>query len=381
MVRSFDVIVVGLGVMGSATAYHLARRGLRVLGLERFWPPHWLGSSHGRSRIIREAYYEHPTYVPLVRRAYELWAEVEAEAGRRLFLQTGGLTVGPPESELVQGSLLSARTHGVAHEVLTAAEVRARFPALHPDPEMVAVWEQRAGVLFPEMGVAALLGLARRHGAELKFGQEVTGWDADGSGVQVQTRMGTYRAERLVIAAGAWVTRLVPDLPVQVERQVIVWFEPRSNPQAFRPGHLPVFIVEHAPGKQFYGLPDLGEGIKIARHHDGELVDPDLVDREVREGEVESVRELLRRYVPAADGSVLTAAVCLYTNAPDHHFIVDFHPAHPEVLILSPCSGHGFKFGPAIGEIAADLVTVGRSRVDVSFFGLGRLGPSGGARL
>lgn len=378
MERSYDVIVVGLGIMGSATAYHLARRGLRVLGIERFWPPHWLGSSHGRSRIIREAYYEHPAYVPLVRRAYELWAEVESEAGRRLFLQTGGLTVGPAGGELVQGSLLSARTHGLTHEVLTADEVRRRFPALRPDPEMSAVWEPRAGVLFPEACVTALLGLARRHGAELKFGQEVTGWEADGLGVQVQTRMGTYRAERLVIAAGAWVTRLVPDLPVQVERQVMVWFQPRSNPHHFRPDQLPVFILEYAPGKHFYGLPDLGEGVKTARHHDGETVDPDLVDREVREADVEAVRELLRRYVPAADGPVLTAAVCLYTNAPDHHFIVDFHPAHPEVLILSPCSGHGFKFGPAIGELAADLITTGRPRVEVGFFGLGRLGQAAG---
>jgi sarcosine oxidase len=378
MEKSFDVIIVGLGVMGSATAYHLARRGVRVLGLERFWPPHWLGSSHGRSRIIREAYYEHPTYVPLVRRAYELWAEVESEAGRRLFLQTGGLTVGPAGSELVQGSLLSARSHGIAHEVLSADEVRRRFPALNPDPQMVAVWEERAGVLFPEMCVASLLGLARRHGAELKFGQEVTGWEADGLGVQVQTRMGTYRAARLVIAAGAWVTSLVPDLPIQVERQAMVWFQPRANPHHFRPGQLPVFILEYAPGKHFYGLPDLGAGVKTARHHGGETVDPDLVDREVREADIEALRELLRRYVPAADGPVLTAAVCLYTNAPDYHFIIDFHPAHPEVLILSPCSGHGFKFGPAVGEIAADLITTGQTRVDVGFFGLGRLGQVAG---
>ncbi len=374
MERSFDVIVVGLGVMGGATAYHLARRGVRVLGLDRFWPPHWLGSSHGRSRIIREAYFEHPAYVPLVRRAYELWAELEAESGRKLFLQTGGLMVGPADGELVTGSLLSARTHGLAHELIDAAEIQNRFPALHPDPEMLGVWEPRAGVLFPEVCVGALISLARRHGADLKFGQEVTGWQADGSGVQVQTRTGRYRAGRLVVAAGPWASRLVPELPVRVERQVMLWFEPRANPQNFRPNRLPLFLIEHAPGRHFYGIPDLGDGVKTARHHEGEIVDPDLVDREVREPEVEAVRELLRRYLPDADGLLQTAAVCLYTNAPDYHFIIDFHPAHPQVLILSPCSGHGFKFGPAIGEAAADLLTSGKAGLDVAFFSLGRFG-------
>jgi len=371
---SFEVVVVGLGIMGSATAYHLGRRGVRVLGLDWLRPPHWVGSSHGRSRIIREAYYEHPVYVPLVRRAYELWAELEAESGRRLFLQTGGLNLGPPTGELVSGSLLSARTHGLAHEILSAEEVRTRFPALRPDPEMVGVWEPRAGVLFPEAAVDTLLGLARRHGARLRFGERVIDWQVDGSGVRVRSDAAEYRAGRLVIAAGPWAPKLLPNLPLQVERQVMFWFGPRANPEQFRPGRMPVFIVEYAPGAHFYGIPDLGEGVKSARHHGGEVVDPDSVDREVKEPEVEAVRELLRRYLPDADGPLQLAAVCLYTNTPDRHFLIDFHPAYPQVLILSPCSGHGFKFGPVIGEVAADLVTAGRSPHDVGFFGLSRLG-------
>ena len=371
METTFDVIVVGLGAMGSAAAYHLARQGRRVLGLDRFSPPHALGSSHGQTRIIREAYFEDPRYVPLVQRAYELWTALEREAERRLLLETGGLMIGRPDSTVVRGARRSAETHGLRHELLAAAEVRRRFPALRPDDDMVAVWEPRAGILIPEACVAAHLAMARRHGATLRVDEPVLRWEPDGGGVRVVSAQGVYAAGQLVLSAGSWLTSLLPDLalPLTVERQPLYWFEACRNAASFTPERLPIHLWEHAPQRYLYGFPDLGDGVKVARHHEGRLTDPDAVDREVHAEEVEAMRGLVRRYVPDADGPLRSAAVCLYTNTPDDHFLIDRHPAHAQVLIASPCSGHGFKFASAIGEALAELVSDGRTRADLSLFG------------
>ncbi len=374
MHQTFEVIIAGLGAMGSAAAYHLARRGHRVLGLDRFTPPHSFGSSHGQMRIIREAYFEHPLYVPLVQRAYELWAELERECGRTLFRQTGGLMIGPPDGVLVSGAQHSAQLHQLPHTLLSADEMRGRFPALHPTDEMVAVWEPRAGILFPESCIEAHLELARQHGATLQFEEPITKWQADGAGVQVSTSHGDYRADRLLLAAGPWIQTLLADLslPLMVERQTICWFEPTAHAENFHPDCCPINLWEYAPGRFFYGFPDLGQGVKAAIHHEGEVAEPETVRRTVAPEEIEHIRTFVRRFLPDADGELRHSAVCLYTNTPDSHFLVDFHPQHTPVLIASPCSGHGFKFSSVIGELVADLFLSGQSSFDLRPFRLER---------
>lgn len=372
-----DVIVVGLGAMGSASAMALAREGLSVLGVDRFAPPHVLGSSHGRTRIIREAYFEHPSYVPLVRRAYEGWRELELAAERSIIRKTRGLMIGSPGSTVVAGAVASARAHDIPHAVLSAESVRRHFPMVEPGEDMIGVLEERAGVLFPEACIAACLELAGRHGAEIRLDEPVVAWEARAGSVRVRTSRGEHRAGRLVLAAGAWTSQLVPELRgvLRVERQLTHWFEPVADPDAFGPGRCPITLWEYAPGRMFYTLPDFGDGLKAAVHHEGEVVpDPLRADHEPRTAEAAAVAELLRRYMPRAAGRRRRSEVCLYTNTPDQHFIIDRHPRHPhEVVVLSPCSGHGFKFATAVGEIAADLVTAGRSRLDISMFAMARL--------
>ncbi len=372
----FDAVIIGLGAMGSAAAYHLSRRGQRVLGLDQFTPPHTLGSSHGLSRIIREAYYEHPLYVPIVQRAYELWAELERESGQTLWRRTGGIMIGLPEGTLVTGALRSAQNHHLTHETLSVGEIRRRFPAFNPTDEMVGVWEPRAGVLFPEKCIAAHLALAREHRAVIQLEEPVLSWTADGAGVRVTTPKGSYQSDHLILTAGAWLGRLASDLqlPLTVERQALFWFEAANHPERFHPDSCPIYFFEHEPDRFFYGFPDLGEGVKIARHHEGEHTQPETVERAVRPEEIETMRGLVRRFLPAAAGALRDTAVCLYTNTPDFHFLIDAHPQRPNVLIASPCSGHGFKFASAIGEILADQITGGGSRFDLSLFRLKRMG-------
>lgn len=366
----FDAIVVGLGAMGSAATYHLAKAGVRVLGLDQFRPPHELGSSHGQTRIIREAYFEHPIYVPIVQRAYELWAELEATTKQRLFLQTGGLMIGPPKGVVVRGSQHSAEVHHLKYEYLSAREIRSRFPALRPATSMAGIWEPRAGILFPERCVQAHLDAAQRAGATLSFDEPALCWEPAGERVRVRTARGEYRADQLVLSAGSWIQKLAPDLdlPVAVERQTLFWFEPRQ-PELWQPKRCPIHLWEYSRERFFYGFPDLGEGVKLARHHQGVTVDPDAVSREAKLHEATALRQLARPFL-APLGACVHKTVCLYTNMPDGHFLIDRHPAYPQVLIVSPCSGHGFKFSAAIGEIVCDLVRSGESRFDLSLFRL-----------
>jgi sarcosine oxidase len=370
MTSNYEAIIVGLGAMGSAAAYHLARRGCKVLAFDRFRPPHTQGSSHGDSRIIREAYFEHPVYVPMVQRAFELWAELEQRSRAELYLQTGGLMIGAAESELVTGALRSAREHGLAHELIDADAIRERFPALQPADDMVGVLEARAGILFPERCVAMHLELAREAGADLYFDEPVLSWAARGSGVRVVTRRGEYDARHLIATAGSWVSALFPDLalPFTIERQTLYWFEAQGAADLFDAKRCPIHLWQFDGRHFFYGFPDLGQGVKVARHHDGQATTADLVDCDVSANEVDDIRDLVRRFVPRADGRLRKSAVCLYTNTPDEHFWIDRHPAHPQVLIVSPCSGHGFKFASVIGEIVADSLIEGRSRFDLSLF-------------
>ena len=374
--RSYDAIVVGLGAMGSATLFHLARRGLRALGLEQFLASHTLGSSHGDSRIIRETYFEHPLYVPLVRRAHRLWRELEEASGQSLMKIAGGLMIGPPEGMVVAGTLRSAREHNLPHEILRSAELEKRFPLFRLEADTIAVLDPRAGHLDPEACNRAHLDGARAAGAETRFDEAVLEWSAEGNGVRVTTRGGVYAADRLVLAGGAWNGVLARDLamPLAIERQAVVWFEPHENGGDYSAARFPIYAYEFKPGTICYGFPRLSRGVKASVMHDGEtVVDPSSVRRTVSDAEVKSLRAALHPVLPAlSEAPVRETAVCLFTNTPDHDFIIDFHPDHPQVLISSPCSGHGFKFASAIGELQAELVVTGASTFDLSPFRLDR---------
>jgi sarcosine oxidase len=372
---SYDAIVVGLGAMGSATAYQLARRGQNVLGIEAFTRAHELGSSGGLTRIIRLAYFEHPDYVPMLRAAWELWPQIAAESEHELLLQTGGLYCGRTGSGVLDGSLRSAGGHNLPHELLDSAEARHRFPALQLDDDMQALHEPLAGILYPERCIDAHLQLAERQGAELHFEEHVSGWSRDGDGIALTTDLATYRSDRLVLAVGAWLPQLAPDLglPLTVERSPLFWMEPAGPHDRLTPDRLPVYIVEVDSEHAFYGFPVLpGQGAKIARHHGGLPADPDTLDREIHATDEEPVRAFLERYLPLANGRRRDAQVCMYTNTPDFNFIVDFHPGDDRVVICSPCSGHGFKFSNVIGSIVADLLTEGSTAFEIGFMSLGR---------
>ena len=368
--QSFDVAIVGLGATGSAAAWHLAERGLRVLGLDRHTPPHHYGSSHGHARIIREAYFEHPQYVPIVQRAYRLWDTLAAAAHADLVTRTGGLMIGPQDGSLVSGAMRSAQLHDLPCALWSSAEVRARVPALYPADDMVALWEPRAGVLFPERCVETMLGAARAHGATLVYETAVAGWQADSSGVTIATSFQDYRAGRVILAGGPWMPELLQTLrlPLAIERAVQYWFRPSADRELGGPDRLPIFIMEYARERLLYGLPDTGHGVKIAKHHQGERTTADTVRRQVGDDERAEMHALVQQWLPRVAGPLVESTVCLYTNTPDRDFILDYHPAHRQVIVASPCSGHGFKFASAIGEILADLALERTPEFDLTPF-------------
>ena len=372
--RHYDVIVAGVGGMGSAAVYHLARRGAKVLGLERFDIAHERGSSHGVNRIIRLAYMEHPSYVPLLRRAYELWREIENLAGERLLFITGGIDAGIETSDTIKGSLLACELHHLPHEVLDAQALHARFPGYRLPAGMLAVYQPDGGFVLSERAIIAHVTAAQGLGAEVHAWEPVAGWEPSGDYVQVRTDRETYRAGALILTAGAWMGKLVPDLTLTLkpERQVLIWTQP-LRPEHFRLGAFPVFNLE-APEGRFYGFPVYGiPGFKLGRyHHRGEQVDPDGYDREPHPEDEAVLRVGIRRYFPGADGPTMMLKTCLFTNTPDEHFIIDQHPSAPRVFLASPCSGHGYKFCSVIGEIMADLALNGGTAHDLSLFGVRR---------
>ena len=352
--------MVGLGAMGAAVAWRAALRGLRVAGFDARRPPHAEGSTHGHSRIIREAYFEHPQYVPLVQRAYTLWAELEAASRVRLFQATGGLMIGAPDGLVVSGTLRAARAHDLAVQTWTSAEIRQRVPALRPEPGMVGVFEPRAGILAPEKAVSAMLGQAATLGARFAMDEPVLEWAAGDTGVVVRTSTQEVRSAAVVLAAGAWTTALARglQLPLAVERQVQYWY-PTAGDARFAPGALPVFLVDAPDGETLYGLPDQGRGVKLARHHGGAIVSADAVDREVGAGERSRFHALASRWVGDLPPAATEVAVCLYTNTPDGDFVLGRHPASPAVYVCSACSGHGFKFAPAVGDVVVSELVDG----------------------
>jgi len=371
-----DVAVIGLGAMGGAALHQLAKRGLRAVGIEQFAPGHDRGSSHGETRIIRLGYFEHPSYVPLVRAAVPLWRALERESGKALLHVTGILEMGAPDSTLVAGTLRSAQTHGLTHEVLDAAGVTRRFPAFLLPPHFVGVLQPDGGILAAEAAVAAQIVLARAAGAEVRTRETVRAIEPTSGGVRVVTDRGSISAGQAVVAAGPWAKQLLPDLPVplRVTRQMVGWFAP-SDPALFSRDRCPVFMIENPDGI-FYGFPrGPHPGVKFAKHHHADAaVDPSGPATPLDAADEAMLRPALATHVPTANGALLAAQTCRYTMTPDGDFILDRLPGAPAVIVASPCSGHGFKFAPVIGEIVADLVTRGATRHDISRFRMARFG-------
>jgi sarcosine oxidase len=367
----FDVIIVGLGAMGGAALDALARRGAHVLGLEQFQPGHHRGSSHGATRIIRLGYFEHPSYVRLVRAAIPLWRDLEARSGQKLLHVTGVLEVGAPDSELIAGTLKASRDHGLPHEVLNAAALRGRFPAFRVPADYIGVFQPDGGYLMADRAVAAMIASARAAGAEVRTEEPVLSVAPDGDGVRVETGRGIVTAGAVVVAAGPWFTSLLPNLPIpiHVTRQAVGFFAP-TDPAPFSAG-FPVFMIENPDGI-FYGFPpDEAGSIKFAKHHHvNERIDPEAVDRPMAADDEALIRGALEAHLPDAAGPMVASLTCRYTMTPDGDFIIDRLPQAPRIVVASPCSGHGFKFAPAIGDILADLSLRGMTEHDISRFRL-----------
>ncbi|CAA9460972.1 MAG: Monomeric sarcosine oxidase [uncultured Rubrobacteraceae bacterium] len=371
----YDAIVVGVGGMGSAASYYLARRGKRVLGLERFGLPHAMGSSHGHTRIIRLAYYEDPSYVLLLRRAYELWREIQDAANERLLYTTGSVDSGPEDSWVFKGSWESCKLHDLPHEVLTGSELHRRHPGYRLPDDHLALVQPDGGFLAPEKCIVSYVTAAQAHGAEIHARERVLEWEPLEGGVRVRTDRGSYEADKLVVTAGAWDGELVDVLSglAVPERQVLAWLQP-TRPERFRAENFPVFNLLVDEGR-FYGFPVHGvPGFKFGKyHHLEEVVDPETLDRETHDYDEQLLRDFAERYFPDGCGPTMDLQTCMFTNTPDNHFVIDLHPDYEQVSFASPCSGHGYKFASVIGEVMADLADTGLTRHDISLFRLDRL--------
>jgi sarcosine oxidase len=388
----YDAIIVGLGAMGSAAAYQLAKRGAKVLGLDRFTPPHDQGSSHGETRITRQAIGEGEEYVPLALRSYEIWREIEAETGLEagaLLTITGGLIMaraGAQQSLHGNGNFLAqtihcAQKYGIAHEELSADDISRRFPQFAMAGDESGYYEEQAGFLRPENCIRTQLELAAKHGADIHFNEKVLSYNSIGSGVEVMTEHGKYQAEKLIVSAGAWVGEFTGEEAsrnFQVTKQVLHWFELKEHATNYLAGEMPVFIWQFGRWKDdyIYGFPaidGMAGGLKLATEKFNEKVTPETVNREVSD---EESRQLYQEYVaerlPGLGPGCLKSAACLYTSTPDSGFVIDRHPQHENVLIASPCSGHGFKHSAAIGQILAELALDGKTEFDLSKFSLKR---------
>lgn len=381
--RQSDVIVIGTGGIGSAALWHLARRGVRVLGLDRFPVAHARGSSHGQTRLIRQAYYEHPDYVPLLQRSYALWRELEGHTDRTLLVESGLVLAGPPDGAVIAGALASARQHRLVVEHLPGAVARRGWPMLECPDDWDVVFEPTGGYLHVESCVEAHVDAAMRAGALVEHDVVVHGWTADRSGVTVHTHRGTWRADRLVLTPGAWAEGLLqlPDVPLQVLRKPLFWFTPSGDTApAFSAGTCPCFAFD-TPDGFFYGFPSLDDrGVKIAEHTGGDPVDDPLgVDRSLRGDDLARVDRFRQTYLPHLQGHCSDHATCLYTMSPDHHFLIGCHPLHAHVVIAAGFSGHGFKFASVMGEALADLATSGTTPQPIGFLSPARFRGAHGA--
>jgi sarcosine oxidase len=371
---AYDIAVIGLGGMGSSALFHLARRGRRVVGIERFARGHAKGSSHGESRAIRLGYFEHPSYVPLAHAAYEGWYELERLTGETVLTKTGVLEIGKPGSVIVDGSLEASRLHGLEHEVLDAAEIRRRFPQFTLPADYSAVWQPDGGFVRPELANRLHLELAERAGASVLENRKVLAVEPGPNSVRIVIQDGAIEVGSVVVAAGAWIGDLVPELKAKltVTRQVLCWFKPKRA-DAVAPGNLPVFIIDGAHDIA-YGFPNIGSGFKCASHHDsGTWAHADAARQDAGAADEKRMRDFLDAYLPDAAGPLKAMQTCMYTKTPDEDFVLDLHPVDQRIVVASPCSGHGFKFASVIGEVLADLATEGETCHDISRFRIERL--------
>jgi sarcosine oxidase len=382
----FDVGVVGAGAMGSATAFQLARRGKRVIVFDRFSPPHTMGSSHGATRVTRQAIGEGEHYVPLVLRSYELWPEIERAAGKQLLWMTGGLIMASEQSagslhgsnKFLDETIRTAGKFGIEHELLDTAQIRSRFPQFNLVGNERGYYEPAMGFLRPEVCVESQVGLAEHLGATVRRNERVLDLMFNNDSVTIRSSEGEYRVGQLVVSAGPWVASLLPELSrwIKVERQILCWFEVQDSVERYGPGRFPVFIWEFGqhPNNFMYGFPALdGEGVKVASEQRDIETTPETVDRNVTELETADMYQtFVRNRLPGLSSRCLRSVVCMYTTLPDYGFFIDFHPKHSNVVVVSPCSGHGFKHSAAIGEAVAELIVHGQSRLDLSAFRIQR---------
>ncbi len=376
--RHYDWIIIGGGGAGTSITYFLAQASQRTLTLERFQQNHPFGSSHGESRILRTAYSEKALYVPLVLRARRLWTQLGDEIGQEIFRRTGVLILGSAVSRMVRGALRSARTHGRPYGVLDANELVQRYPSFHLDPDDVAVWDPGGGVIFPERAISAYVTLARSAGARFRWNEPAKNWKSSRGEVVVRTSRGEYRAGGLIIAAGAWLPSLVPELglPLTIERQTVYWYRPRL-PVARQFSTMPAFVWQRAQRGYYYGIPDLGAGVKIASDQGSPVVHPSRVSRRPIPRDLRRVQRFVRHHFPDLPRQPRRWVSCLYTNTPDRDFLIDYHPDSTAVILVSACSGHGFKFLSAIGELVARTAIRGRSQGILRPFTLRRLARGG----
>ena len=375
----FDVIVLGVGSMGSAACYHLAKRGAKVVGVEQFDVPNRNGSHHGKSRMIRKAYNEHPDYVPLLERAYELWDELQAKAREPIFQRTGALYLCRSGDSVVKGSLRAAQEHNLPHRHLSASDIKTDFPTFQVEEDFEGFFETDGGYLRPEDAIVEHAWQASGQGAMILTNTPVLDWTANPDGVEVRTAEGTLHADQLILSAGAWTGGLLKELEIEltVTRQVQAWFEPKADPTLFSPDNFPCWFIETNPPHGHYGFPILPgqKGLKIAEHRPGDVIPINQVGQSVAdptEEELNDLQKTLATYIPGGAGRLLKSCTCLYTNSPDQHFIIDKLPSSERVTLAAGFSGHGYKFSSVMGEVLADLATENKTRHPIEFLGLNR---------
>jgi len=371
MTTQYDVSVIGLGAMGSATIAFLAARGVKVIGIDAYHPAHALSSSHGDSRLIRLGYFEDPSYVPLLQRAYQNWRALEARLRTNVLEITGVLQIGAPDSKIVSGTRASCAMHGLAHEVLDREETARRFPVFQLDQNEIAVLDPQGGYLRPETAVMGYLKLAAEDGAVLHFGERVTSIEPDDAGVTIRSAEGTYRSRKVIVATGSWIAELVPELREHAVpiRQVVAWYQPRDG-FVTQPGRMPCFLRDEGDEGSYFGFPAIGvDGVKVGRHaHFREPIDPNQPNPPVNDTDTALLDGFIARLLPAAAGSRASAMTCRYTMLPSEDFLLDLAPSSSNIVVASPCSGHGFKFTSVVGEILADLALDGGSKLPIAAF-------------
>ena len=371
----YDVIIIGLGAMGSAASYYLSKNGVKVLGLDTYEPPHKLGSSHGHTRVIREAYHEGTSYVPIVKRAYELWNELDHEIEDKLILEYGGMYLGD-DGKYLSDAKKSAKKYDIPIKEFSSKEIKEKYNILNPPNNFKGLLENRSGAVFPEKAISNFLSKSINNGSSHNYNEKVIGWEKQSKVYKVETDKNNYFAEKLIFSSGAWIKNLVPSLklPVKIERQVLFWFDPIKDKDKFHYSNMPNTGWDLDNGMEFYTQPNIeNKGFKVAMHHNGKFISENDLNRESNADDLSIVQNFLEEYIPLANGKIIDSRVCVYTNTPDLDFIIDFYPNDENIIICSPCSGHGFKFTPAIGEICSELVINNGTNYDLSEFSIKRL--------